>query len=231
MVAPQLEREAMDQSPHTSGIDDVEADGGAWVVAAGVSTVLALGTVMFAVERTARRQRRPSARRRTALAAYLREHLAGAHAATAVVDQLRRTRAGTTEGVLAARLRDEFLQEQEVLRWLLADIGMSPMSRKRSAGQAIGTALRIVAVRRHGELSLFRTLEGLTIGVQGKRCLWRALQVLPGMPAPDGQSFVGLEAQALAQWEAIDECRRSLAIDTFARTYLPDFIESSGGGR
>jgi hypothetical protein len=211
------------------GLAADSGDATAWLFAAGTAVALAIGTVMYAVERTARRQRRPSVERRANLAAYLREHLAGAQAATAVVDQLRRNRAGTSEGALAARLHDEFLEEQEVLKWLLADIGVSATSMKQRAGHAMGTVLRSVAGGVRGELSLFRTLEALTIGVQGKRCLWRALQGLPGMPAPEGRSFVALEAQALEQWEAIDAQRRSLAIDTFARTYVSHFVDSADG--
>ena len=61
------------------------------------------------------------------------------------------------------------------------------------------------------------TLEGWAIGVQGKRCLWRALQDLRGLPLTvDGVDFVELEAKAVRQWEAIEERRRALAVQTFS---------------
>jgi hypothetical protein len=67
-----------------------------------------------------------------------------------------------------------------------------------------------------GDLSLFRTLEALAIGVQGKRCLWRAAQALVALPHPSGRrSFVELEADAVRQWETIEQHRRSLVPDTF----------------
>jgi hypothetical protein len=65
-------------------------------------------------------------------------------------------------------------------------------------------------------LSLFRTLEALAIGVQGKRCLWRAAQTLAALPHPPGRrSFFELEADAVRQWEAIERHRRSLVPRTF----------------
>jgi hypothetical protein len=73
----------------------------------------------------------------------------------------------------------------------------------------------VVAGGGPGDLSLFRTLEALAIGVQGKRCLWRAAQVL-ALPHPPGRrTFVELEADAVRQWEAIERHRRSLVPLTF----------------
>jgi hypothetical protein len=97
----------------------------------------------------------------------------------------------------------------------LADLGHNPRSAKRLAGRATGTALRVVAGV-PGDLSLFRTLEALAIGVQGKRCLWRAAQAPIALPPPPGgRSFAELEADAVRQWETIEEYRRSLVPATF----------------
>jgi hypothetical protein len=185
----------------------------AWI--AGTATALAVGSFIFVLNRSLRR--RPSSQKR-AFVAYLREHLAGARVATAIVDQLRATHPGTSVAALAARLFDELHDEQNVLISLLADCGASPRAFKPAAGDVAGAAVKDAAGGSPGDPGLFRTLEALAIGVQGKRCLWRALQVLPGAPAPDGRTFVDLEAQALDQWDAIDRCRRSLVVDTFAAT-------------
>ena len=67
-----------------------------------------------------------------------------------------------------------------------------------------------------GELSFFRTLEGLSTGVQGKRCLWRALQDLRlGPPAPSYNRLAELESLAVRQWEMLEDRRRSLVSATF----------------
>jgi hypothetical protein len=63
----------------------------------------------------------------------------------------------------------------------------------------------------------FRTLEALAIGVQGKRCLWRAAPALVALPHPPGRrSFAELEADAVRQWETIERHRLSLVPDTFS---------------
>jgi hypothetical protein len=187
----------------------------AWI--AGTATALAVGSFIYVVLNRSMR-RRPSSQKRDRFVAYLREHLAGARVATAIVEQLRETHPGTSVGALAARLFDEFQDEQNVLTSLLADCGASPRTFRHAAGDVAGAAVKDAAGGSPGDPGLFRTLEALAIGVQGKRCLWRALQVLPGAPAPEGRTVVALEAQALDQWDAIDRCRRSLVVDTFAGT-------------
>jgi hypothetical protein len=68
-----------------------------------------------------------------------------------------------------------------------------------------------------GELSLLRTLEALSIGIQGKRCMWRALQELGTAVSPGRETFVALESRALRQWERVEERRRALAAVTFPK--------------
>jgi hypothetical protein len=77
--------------------------------------------------------------------------------------------------------------------------------------------LERLAGGRAGDLSLFRTLEALAIGVQGKRCMWRALQSLRPAPHPRGtRSLADLEAAAVRQWEVIERRRIGMASQTFA---------------
>ncbi|MEO5821561.1 MAG: hypothetical protein ABIT71_13760 [Vicinamibacteraceae bacterium] len=159
--------------------------------------------------------------KRGALVAYLREHLTGSDAAIQVVERLRLAHAGTQEGRLFASLFDEFREEREIVRVLLAQAGASPLSIKRLAGQAGGAVMTLAAGGERGDLSLFRTLEGLSVGVQGKRCLWRALQSLLGdQPIPSARSLAGLETMAVRQWDAIEERRRALVAATFATLEL-----------
>ena len=158
------------------------------------------------------------ARKRQALIAYLRDHLSGSDAAIQVVHRLSSTHQGTEDGALFHRLSEEFEEDRSVVRLVLTRLGASGRSMKRAAGYASGALLRVTAGGEPGDLSLLRTLEALAIGVQGKRCLWRALQnprTVP--PTVDGLNFVELEAKAVRQWEAIEERRRVLVDRTFAR--------------
>jgi hypothetical protein len=162
-------------------------------------------------------RRSASTRQRQALIAYLRDHLSGSDVALSVVHRLGSTHQGTEDGTLFRRLYTEFEADRAVVRTLLTQLGTSGRSIKRAAGYASGTVLSVTAGGEPGDLSLLRTLEALAIAVQGKRCMWRALQNLRTVPSTvQGMNFVELEAKAVHQWEAIEERRRALAERTFS---------------
>ena len=178
---------------------------GAVAVTAGLTAYLALPARGSAPTRP-----------RQALIAYLRDHLAGADLAIRVVRRLGSTHERTEDGRLFRRLSQEFAQDRSFVRTLLTELGASERSLKRVAGFASGTVLSVTAGGGPGDLSLLRTLEALAIGVQGKRCLWRALQNLRVPSTGNGMNFVELEARAVRQWEAIEERRRALVGLTFS---------------
>jgi len=177
---------------------------GAVAVAVGLTTWLA-------------RPVRPSSasrRRRQALITYLRDHLSGSDVGIGVVHRLVSTNHGDIARPLFQRLANEFEEDRAVVRAVLTELGASERSIKRAVGVASGAVLSVTAGGEPGELSLLRTLEALAIGVQGKRCMWRALQNL--RTSVGGMDFVELEAKAIRQWEAIEEHRRSLVARTFS---------------
>jgi hypothetical protein len=139
----------------------------------------------------------PSTRRRQALIAYLRDHLSGSDVAVAVVHRLVSTEHSAADRPLFQRLAKEFEEDRSVVRAVLTELGASGRSIKRAAGVASGAMLSVTAGGAPGELSLLRTLEALSIGVQGKRCMWRALQNL--RTSPGDMDFVELEAKAIRQ--------------------------------
>jgi hypothetical protein len=159
----------------------------------------------------------PEEQRRAALVAYLHDHLGGAEVAMQVVDRLRRTSAAPQERQFFGWLHHELARDHDVVVSVLESLGASRRSTKRLTGQASGGILKFLAGGRRGELALFRTFEALAIGVQGKRCLWRALQALtPALVVPGVPSWTALEAAAQQQWEAIEGRRRALVPQTFA---------------
>ena len=183
----------------------------------GTLGALGLSIAFVALRRSKPRQEDQDLNKRKAFATYLRDHLAGADTAIQVVQGLRGAYRGGPEGTLFESLYDQFREDRGVVEGILAELGYTSRSTKRLAGLATGNALRVVAAGAPGELSLFRTLEALAIGVQGKRCLWRAAQALVGLPHPPGRrSFVELEADAVRQWEIIERYRRSVVPGTFS---------------
>ena len=195
----------------------VRSDGNLAMGVFGAAVLVGLGVAAVTYARDRSAQRHGGARAKgAALVTYLREHLSASDAAIEIVERLRLTHAGTQEGRLFASLFDEFREEREVVRLLLEQIGASPQSLKRLAGPASASAHMLATNGERGDLSLFRTLEGLAIGVQAKRCMWRALESLLGdEPIPSARSLGGLEAMAVRQWDAIEERRRALVGATF----------------
>ena len=183
-----------------------------------LSTLGALLTIAFvALRRSKRRQGDQDGDKRRALATYLRDHLGGADTAIQIVQGLSDAYQGGPEGTLFASLYERFREDRSIIEGILAALGYTSLSVKRVAGRATGSALRTVAGGAPGDLSLVRTLEALAIGVQGKRCLWRAAQALGSLPHPPGRrSFAELEADAVRQWETIERHRRSVVPGTFS---------------
>jgi hypothetical protein len=181
------------------------------LVLGGLGLTIALVVLRLSMRRLGDQARDP----RKAWATYLREHLAGADTAIEMVKGLRDAYRDTPEGALFGSLYEQFRDDRAAVEGILAALGDTPHSAKRFAGRATGKALRIAAGGRPGDLSLFRTLEALAIAVQGKRCLWRAAQARAALPHPGRRSLVELEADAVRQWEAIEQHRRSLVPATF----------------
>ena len=182
----------------------------------GALGALGLTVAFVALRRSKPRRGYEDGDKRKALATYLRDHLAGADSAIQIVQGLSNTYGGGPEGALFESLSEQFREDRGVVEGLLTELGYTSQSVKRLAGRATGSALRMVAGGAPGDLSLFRTVEALAIGVQGKRCLWRAAQALGAVPHPPGRrSFVELEADAVRQWEAIERHRRALVPVTF----------------
>ena len=182
----------------------------------GAVGALGLMIAIVALRRSRPRHGDQEGDKRRAWATYLRDHLAGADTAIQVVQGLSDAYRGGPESALFESLYDQFREDRGVVEGILIDLGYTSRSAKRLAGRATGSALRVVAGGAPGDLSLFRTLEALAIGVQGKRCLWRAAQALEALPHPPGRrSFVELEADAVRQWETIERHRRSVVPGTF----------------
>ena len=183
----------------------------------GALGAVGLTIAFVALRRSKPRQGDQDLNKRQAFATYLRDHLAGADTAIQVVQGLRDAYRGGPEGTFFESLYNQFREDRGVVEGILAELGYTSRSTKRLAGLSTGNALRVVAAGAPGELSLFRTLEALAIGVQGKRCLWRAAGRLATQPpGPGRRSFVELEAAAVRQWEQIERYRGALVPRTFA---------------
>ena len=182
------------------------------IAAAGVA---AIATALTAYATRSSRRATTADRKSDALVTYLRDHLSGSDAALQVVGRLAATQAIGRDGSLFWQLVDEFKDERATVRALLARLGASPKSAKRAVSYASGAVLSTVAGGTPGDLSLLRSLEGLAVGIQGKRCLWRSLQALGERASLEHVDYGELESRAIRQWEFVDERRRAAAAAAF----------------
>jgi hypothetical protein len=75
----------------------------------------------------------------------------------------------------------------------------------------------IIAGDESGRLGLVLTLEGLIVGITGKKLLWRGLAAA-NLPQLNGYDFEELQRRAEQQIERIDGERMRAVIEAFAGT-------------
>jgi hypothetical protein len=155
-----------------------------------------------------------------ALASYLNDHLAGSVAAIELLDHLIKKQTGRRAAKFLAELRDDVQADQKVLQNLIGKLDLEE-SGVRKAGawivEKIGQA-KISFGGETGDLGLLQALEGLALGITGKKLLWRALRMVEAeLPALQDIDLSRLEQQAADQFERVEKERLHLAREAFAR--------------
>jgi hypothetical protein len=151
------------------------------------------------------------------LDSYLNDHLAGSISALEVIAYLAKAHKGEPLGSFFVEIEREIKADQETLRDVMRNLGVEE-SKVRKAGawaaEKIGRARLIIAGDEPGSLGLVLTLEGLIMGVTGKKLLWvaRAAAKLPGL---NGYNFEQLQRCAEQQVERIEAERISAVRQAF----------------
>jgi hypothetical protein len=118
------------------------------------------------------------------LGIYLNDHLAGATLGVALARRTLESNRGSELGAFLERLLAEIDQDRRQLLRVMALLGVKPGTAKRLAGLA---AERLGRLKLNGQLTGYSPLsrvlelEGLTLGIEGKRCLWVHLREAPGV--------------------------------------------------
>jgi hypothetical protein len=112
---------------------------------------------------------------------YLNDHLAGATAGTDLVKQAAEQHEGTEIGEFFATLADEIESDYNTLTVLIDRLGVQA-SEGKGALAAVG--IKVTEPKFSGEsvgsadFGAFITLETLSMGVEGKVCMWKALKAI-----------------------------------------------------
>jgi hypothetical protein len=148
-----------------------------------------------------------------ALGAYLNDHLAGSVMAVEMLERMiEESRGGPLEGTFTALLR-EIEGERVVLRELLERLGVRENPVKKAGAWLAEKAGRLkLSDPGRGALDRLELLEALSLGIQGKLKLWRALErVAPGRPALAGIDYRALQQRARDQHDRVEAQRLEAA--------------------
>jgi len=113
------------------------------------------------------------------LAIYLNDHLAGAVVGTELAKRALRENLGSSFGELLEWLLGQILEDRATLERLMAELGVPESRLKRALAltfERVGRLKLNGQLTGYSPLSRLVELEGLALGVTGKRLLWLALQ-------------------------------------------------------
>ena len=147
----------------------------------------------------------------TLLRIYLNDHLAGSTLGLALVRRVRRSNPDGELGEFLTWLETQIAEDRESLFRVLDAAGVRRNPVKQGTArfaEVVGRLKLNGRLRGYSDLSRLLELEGLAIGIEGKRALWTAL-------AASGRSFpVDLEelaARARLQQEGVERHRLDAA--------------------
>ncbi|MCM2369974.1 hypothetical protein [Aporhodopirellula aestuarii] len=149
------------------------------------------------------------------LTTYLNDHLAGSVMAIELLKRLESEHQGDEFASFAADLRREIEDEQSILRSLLDDLDdRGDMTKRLTAW--LGSKLTIfkLAHQSAGKFGTFQSLETLSLGITGKRGLWRILEQLqPRETKLRSLDLRQLIKQADRQFSVVEERRMKLGTE------------------
>ena len=139
---------------------------------------------------------------------YLNDHLAGAMLGSDLAEQLQKENEGTPLGDLMARLAAQIEEDRETLIDLMERMGTSKNPVKQATTWLAEKASRPKfsgMTSGEPEVGTFMALESLTLGVEGKASLWKALKAVADRYEPlQSTNLDELSARAQTQHDALE---------------------------
>ena len=161
------------------------------------------------------------------LGLYLNDHLAGAQAGVDLIRRISEGLGGAADDIVADIEADEHFLEQLIKA---LDI------REHTVKQAVSSIIeklgqlkmnRVVSGNEH--LALLLEMEAMSMGIEGKRDLWQALEsVAPSVPELAGTDFETLAVRAVDQRNRLEVHRRAVATTALVTAGEP--ADASGAG-
>ena len=151
---------------------------------------------------------------------YLNDHLMGATTGTQLVQRIASEHKGTDLGTFAEGLAPEIEEDRDTLLEIMERVGASRDQAKVALGWITERAGRLKPngeLRGTSPLTPLIELEGLALGIEGKRGLWLALAEVDAVAELIGRArLTELIARAEDQRERVEVHRRIAARQAFA---------------
>jgi hypothetical protein len=151
------------------------------------------------------------------LDSYLNDHLAGSISALELIAHWVEVHKGEPLGSFFVEIEREIKADQDMLRDVMRTLGVEE-SKMRQAGawaaEKVGRARLMIAGDEKDSLGLVLTLEGLIMGVTGKKLLWHALAAAK-LSRLNSYNFEQLQRRAEQQVERIEAERISAVRQAF----------------
>jgi hypothetical protein len=147
------------------------------------------------------------------LATYLNDHLGGAQIAVQILEAMRDQHDDKRFREFANMLLPGIQADDQTVRSIAKDIGASTSVVKEAGGWLLEKLARIkLGHTGTTDIGMFESLELLSVGIQGKLCLWKALRAASRLDSRlRAYPFEDLINRAQQQYEKVEAQRLDLA--------------------
>ncbi len=157
-----------------------------------------------------------------AIDVYLNDHLAGAMLGSDLAEQIRQRHEGSPLGELMRSIAAEIEEDRQQLVDLMRRMNISQNPIKQATGWLAEKA-SLVKFSGMGsgepDQSAFIALETLTLGVEGKACMWKALREVQSQYSPlASTNLEELIARAEKQRDALEHERLAAGVIALANS-------------
>ena len=146
---------------------------------------------------------------------YLNDHLAGSAAAVELVERIRANNEGTALAAHMEKLGLEIEKDRDTLGDVMQRLGVVRSTPKQVAGKVLETLSRLRLNERitgSADVTRLLELEALSLGIEGKLLLWRALsEVAETRPELADFDLAALATQAVSQRAGVEPFRLEAA--------------------
>ena len=161
------------------------------------------------------------------LRTYLHDHLAGAGFAIEMLKKLQEQYQGAETGAFAAGLLKDIAEDRAALEAIADRVGEDHAPMKDALAWLSEKASRVKLQQEDpAGFRTFETMEIISLGILGKRSLWRALaEISTYDPRVAGYDYEALASRAQEQFARVEEYRLRLA----ATAFEPERGRTGGG--